>query len=503
MEKQDLTTTSDTCYTIGDYQICPYEKKVKVLTMIGGVDWDGFTYKPLDNIDFNNTEMYMVGNSVIFKEETKGRDLKKAHFIYPKKFLLNYRDIPLIVFDNDSIFEKSHLTIHPLRSTEGKTYLGNYLFEDEDKKLYVLLDNGRAVSPEIPDSLGIDKATVKHLCDDFFYDKDQIYYLGYYIIEEFGKSVYRFCKVVGKNQGNHFSVGKSYCSINDQVFLRTEYEPRLLDLNASSSREYLIDSYYSTYLITDGNKTYINSLHYQGTDFAEIKGLSGLNLKSIIPNLSTWYYNPQNKMIYLHPDDQQRSKLKSEYGFLMYSDLNNKAFVINRDGNFKTYNGIVMPKVGGDVPQTFDGKRDADSLKSLEPYILYNFNDVFYKALLQAYKENGIDNKRLTRIGETIFYTDGTNLLWLNEAQQINRNYGNNESYHNGVRHIEHLFINWVCRINNPDKLVIINNNMLTDETALYYIDREGGDNKIKMVPFTSLGLSTFFLEKGKDSFRK
>lgn len=499
MKKQNLTIAADTCYTIGNYQICPREKKVKVYTMTGGIDWDGYTYLPLDNIDFENTEMYLIGNSVIFKEQTKGRDLKKAHFIYPEKFRLNDSGIPLFAFDNDSVFEESHLTIYSLISTQDKTYSGNYLFEDKDQKLYTLVNYGRTFSPELPDSLGIDRATLKHLCDDFFYDKDQIYYLGYYTLEESGRPVSQFGKVFGKNEGNRFGVGKSYCSINDQVFLRKEYKSQLLDLNASSTREYLIDSYYSTYLITDGKKVYINSLHYQGTDFTEIKGLSDLDLKPIIPNTSTWYYNPQNKMVYLHPDHKQISNLKREFGFLMYSNINDKTFIINRDGEFKTYNGILLPEGDGKVAKTFNSATDTDRLKSLEPYTLYNFNDVFYDALLKVYKENGIDNNLLTRLGETIFYTDGKNILWLNEAQHINNSFGEDETSQNGVLHIEHFFTNWVCRINNPDKLVIINNNMLTDGTTLYYIDYEGGDRKLKATSFSTLGLPVFFLEKGKN----
>lgn len=498
MQKQNCTSTPDSCYTIGNYQICTHEKKVKVYTMIGGVNWDGYTYKPLDHIDFENTEMYLIGNSVVFKEQTEGRDLKSGYFLYPKSFQLNDPQIPLVVFDNDSVFQINHLTLSPLISTRDKRYLGNYLFEDKDGKLYTLINYERTLSPELPCSLGIDKATLKHVCDDYFYDKNQIYHLSYYTVEESGKWVSYFGKVIGKNEGKGFCVGKNYCCINNRVYLRKKHEPLLLDLNASAVREYLVDNYYSTYLITDGKKMYIHSLHYQGTDFKEIKELSNLDLYPVIPNTAIWYYTPQNKIVYLHPDTKQASNLKSEFGLLMYSNIDNKAVIINREGNFKIYDGILLPDNERNTPKIFDHATDLERLKTLKSFMYYNFNPIFYNALLQAYKKHGINADLLARVGETIFYTDGTNLVWLNEAQHIDSSFGKDEAAQNGVLHLEHLFTNWICRIDAPDNLAIINDNMLTDGTTLYYIDKEARKRKLKAVSLSSLGLPVFFLEQGK-----
>lgn len=497
--EQDSTIISNNCYTLGHYQICPSERKIKAFTRIGGVDWDGYTYVPYDEIDFDNTEMYLVGNAVLFKEQTKGRDLKKAHFISPKKYQMNDRGIPIIVFDNDSVFEKEHQSIHPLLSTEGKSYFADYLMEDKEGGYYVIMDNGRGISAKIPDSLGIDKATIRHLTDNFFYDKNKFYALEYYEVKEGRGVMYHFGKVLGKNEGNNFRVGADFCCINDQTFILREYAPSLVDMNVSSVREYPIDSYYSTYLITDGDKMYINSLNYQGADFAEIEELFGLDLYAVVPSILEWYYNPDNKMIYLYPDNKQRIQAKRVYGFLMYSQVNNKAFVVNRDGQFSTYNGIMMPAEEKGSPRKFDSVTDKDVLKSFEPLIVYGFSRIFHNGLLNAYKENGINNDKLVQVGKSIFYTDGKSLVWLSEAQHISQNFGNEEKYNNGLDHIQHLFKNWICPINNPKNLVVINDDLLADGNTLYYVDRESNERKLIAVPFTDLGIPVSILEKGRD----
>lgn len=497
--KQDTASILNTCYTIGSYQICPSEKQVKLHTRVGGIDWDGYTYTFLKNIDYDNTEMYLLGNAVFFKEQIQGRDLKKALFIYPGRYQQNYWGIPSIVLDNDSIYQKSALSIYSRISIEGKKYLHDRLFEDRAGKLYVLVGDNEGFSEGIPDSVGVDKASVRHLCDGFYYDKSRIYYFGSYIVMEDGKPIINFADILGENKGNNFKFGNSFLVIDNQAFLRTRYAPKLLNINVSSVREYPIDSYYSTYLITDGQKVYINSLHYQGTGFMEIKELADLDLQPVIPDMSMWYYDDASQKAYLYLNDQKMPNVKSEYGFLMYSNVNNKVFIINRDGKFKTLAGILMPNKDGKTFRAFDRTKDAAKLKSLEPFTRYKFNHIFYNALLNVYKENGIDNNRLIRIGETIFYTDGTNLLWLNEIQHINNSFGRDPKALHGVRHIEYNFKNWVCHINNPDKLTVINDNMLTDESTLYYIDTESGDRKLQAVPFSSLGIPVFFLEKGKD----
>lgn len=76
-------------YTLAHYQICPAERQVKIFTKVGGVDWDGYEYQPFGQVNFDNTEMYLIGNAILFIELTSGRDLKNAYFIYPKKFQVN------------------------------------------------------------------------------------------------------------------------------------------------------------------------------------------------------------------------------------------------------------------------------------------------------------------------------------------------------------------------------------------------------------------------------
>lgn len=499
METQDSTSVVNRAYTIGDYQICPAERLVKIFTRIGGVSWDGYEYRPYDLIDFDSTEMYLVGNAVLFKELTSGRDLKDAKFTYPKRFMENDPKIPLIVFDNDSIFEKGYQKLYPLSSTKGKKYLGNHLFEDADGHLYTTVYEGREVSEQIPDILGIDKETIQHLCDDFFYDKNQIYSFDYYTVSRYGRPESRFCRVIDKNEGNLFDVGVSYCCINDQAYLRKRYLTDSIDLDVSTIREYKLDDYYATYLITDGNKTYINSLHYQGTDFQEIEGLSGLDIKPIVANVSTWYYNPKTSMIYLKPDAKEMVGAKGDYGLLMYSAKDNRVFIINREGKYQNYKGILMPQTQESASRPFNSKTDLDLLKNFESYTLYRFYDNFYDGFLKACDDNGIDKQQLTRIAETAFYTDGKNILWLGEASNINQNYGKDEDSNYGLEHIKAYFKNWFCPINDPDNLTVINDNLLADATTLYYIDREDRQRKLMSVPFSDLGIPVFFLERGAE----
>lgn len=206
------------------------------------------------------------------------------------------------------------------------------------------------------------------MCDDFFYDKDQIYYLGYYTVKECGRPISHFCKVIGENDGSLFKVRNSYCCINDQAYLRKIYSLDSIALDPSTIREYQHDSYYSTYLITDGNKVYINSLHYQGPDFTEIEGLSNLNLKLIIPKVSTWYYNPETNMVYLQLNAEERMTAKGDYRVLMYSDIDNQIFIVNRDGKYEEYKGLLIPQNEDNSPHLFDAKIDLDQLKHFESY---------------------------------------------------------------------------------------------------------------------------------------
>lgn len=499
MEPNTTFHSDSCCYTIGEYQICPHQKMIKTMVRVGGVDWDGFEYVPLKGVDFNHTEMYMIGNAILFKEQLLGKDLTKAHFIHPKKYQMNYSGIPIIAFDNDSVYQVSLKKLYPLVAIHDKKLLRDDIFEDNDGKLYILNNSDNGLSEQIPDSLGVDKTTIRNLADNFYYDKDKIYYLGYYVENENNRPVSRFAKTIAENRTENFSVGTSYFTIGNQVYLRSKYEiVKIPDINASLVKEYLLDSYYSTYLITDGNRIYIYSLHYQGTDFKEISDLQGLQLHAVYPISMQWKYNTKTQMAYLKepPKSYLDKTITGRQGLLMYSWTNGKAFIIDREGEYISLHGILLPDRDGQPERVFDGQSDENIIQELIPSALYRFNNIFYDALLTAYKAHGIDNDKIAPIGNGKYYTDGQHLILMPEILRHNNDFGAE-----GVAHIEYCFEDWICPINNPANLKMINENLLTDGTTLYYTDYRGKGGRIKLmaVPFSDLGIPVFYLGKGKD----
>lgn len=133
--------------------------------------------------------------------------------------------------------------------------------------------------------------------------------------------------------------GKAYTAYEDSIIVNVRYTAKQLDLDLARTKEYLIDDYYNTYIITDGHKTYLHSLFYQGTQLMELEFLRGKDVTAIADKKHLWRINQSNQAIYTSLSKKENEKIKYPEGTIGFEGFllsaNDGYYIVNRDGLYK------------------------------------------------------------------------------------------------------------------------------------------------------------------------
>jgi len=100
-EIDELEADCETCYTIGNYQLCPKSKLIKVFRMIGGVNWDGFEYAPDTTLKYHEETMIIFAGWAFFDKSGLKIDWQTVQ-------LLSYADHYSEFTDGKTLYELSY-----------------------------------------------------------------------------------------------------------------------------------------------------------------------------------------------------------------------------------------------------------------------------------------------------------------------------------------------------------------------------------------------------------
>lgn len=185
---QTSNKNNDKIYILGDYQINPAKKQVGRYTMIGGVTWDGFEYRPDERINYDSTTLFFLGNHFFFKEDIQ---------LFPELDLNTFRIIRSELNRDESgdrhrllARDKNYL----YKGLPTKNVFGNYdtinISDYEIINDYIYKKNGElySISGEVRwidrdfklrkvEGVTLDESTLTHIMGNFFADKNGLYLL--------------------------------------------------------------------------------------------------------------------------------------------------------------------------------------------------------------------------------------------------------------------------------------------------------------------------------------
>lgn len=387
---------------IGDYMLVPEKKEVRVYTMIGGVDWDGFEYQKVPEINYDTTTMLILGEEVFFKEKSPFEwNIEKLKPIYRD-------DDHFVVRDDKSIYFISKLLIHKEIDVSNYTPINDLIYRAKDGKLFFLDIETYQLSPI---ELEIDLASVKHIAGAFFYDKNGLYFFGEHYKKNTQEYYNDFIKtseklVDGQNITPLFS--DKYIAFKDKVFaISTGKFIKELNLNLNKIIEVQMKGEANS-LITDGQTVYSDTDYGYDERHYNQKGLygnsfpvlySGVNLQKIYSPFINFEVN-DNTLIFNKNHYDISLKLVVQIDDTPFLLMDNKKTKINK---------MLFYRPETKTTEIFDDKQ----LKIFKNnFILYG-NTLYFNGI--PVKAAELDIKNLREIENSDFLTDGKSIFYIGE----------------------------------------------------------------------------------------
>jgi hypothetical protein len=459
------------CFTIGGYQVCPESRLVKFGHMVGGVNWDGWAYSPDETIDYDTTTLIFLGSYIDFIEHFKGIDFTSLKVLSNKYFQ-----------DNKGIYMLGHRKPNRIISLEGKTQISECLFQDE-KGIYTL--NATSDYPKlnlIEDlDFAIDTLNIQYIVDDFFVDKNGLYSFALYQNSDGGIITYKRGKKLESFDGvviPKFEVHDSYIVVNGIVYARNGGFTKL-ELDAVQAKEFLISKNYQTYLISDGNKAYRFSKHYQGPDFAEVEDMKAMQPSVMIGWVEGLYFNEYTQALYIGGYEDVRKGLTRVWnntGLLFIAD-DGSCFVLNSDLKVTKYSDLYVYNA---LMKEFE-LGNSGNFCTLGKYI-YAYKDLLYTyhgsaSNSVAHIREKFDTKKVRQFERngilSNFIEDGKFLLYSGEVT----------SFHGGLEYGV-VKKDYITDQVDFSTLEVINPYILMDKDNIYTMG-----SKLNVIPKNKLGI--------------
>nr|WP_199000597.1 hypothetical protein [Flavobacterium sp. ASV13] len=274
-------------FIIGNYMITPKLKKISTLTMVGGVDWDGYTYRKDPKINYDKTTLLVLGNNIFFKEYFPFNfDIDKLKIIYKDDFWLLYKDNHYIYCTSQSL-KPTKIDI------SGYKPVNDFIYKSKNGTLFFLDMGALDIDPGKLNPIGIkiDESSIKHLAGNYYHDKNGLYFFGEHDKKNakgyYGNYIGKSEKLVSA-QNVIPVISKKYISFNNQVFAIEDNKIKELNIDAGKIIEVDFDS--SGSFVTDGKNIYSASQYGYDDDKRNAQGnygiwypalYSGINLQKI------------------------------------------------------------------------------------------------------------------------------------------------------------------------------------------------------------------------------
>lgn len=407
------------------YKALPSAKQILVQQMVGGTEkmedgsiihWDGFKDFPLQDVDYDTTTLYIIGNIFIFKEylnpsiDLKSLKLYKAGFDRYSDFLIADKNglYSNIFYDKERYSDDSET----IKILKDKKFVKNRLYQGKKNGLYYFIDEyWNAVCPlaKAPETMDINSLT--HLWGNYFYDKNNFYFFGNnYISYDITHDQADNIHVLESTNGLNIipEIHNNYIAYNGSVYakkLGLDVKSLKLDLNINTIKEYRL-KFEKTFL-SDGRTSY--------KDYENVKN-ERLNKTANWVQIAseydvTWIVEEENKTLSFPSSN------------MSYNNKKQSSAGVVKDGNKYLLVGFDNDKIQEyDSLKIYNLKTDGYENLNINKYRyigerLYVYDGVLYTYYcypVEGYKNIDLNKLRVWNYKnkETYFYTDGKVLMY-------------------------------------------------------------------------------------------
>jgi hypothetical protein len=430
-------------FIIGNYMLVPKSKEVRVFTMVGGVNWDGYKYEKDPKINYEKTTLLLFGNTIAFQE----------YFPFPfnlDKLKLIYNDDFWTICRDDKNIYYTSAGIKPTKiNISGYKPVNDFIYKSKDGALFFLDIEAYKLSPV---KISIDENSVQHLAGNYYYDKNGLYFFGeHYKKNEKGYYDTHIDKseklVDAKNVVP--VVSKKYISFDNQVFSIDNNRIKTLDIDVKKIIE--INFSDSESLITDG-KTVYSRMNY---DYSERNGngyygiwypdlFSGNTLQKIYSPLL--HFLKENNSVVFNKNDPNNFP-----GLVV--EMNNENYILSNKKKTKTgtllfYNPETKTK------EVFDEKQL--KIYKAERFIQYK-NVLYFEE--KPVETSKLDMENLREIENSNYLTDGKSVIYIGSVT------GYQSKEKNGVEYV--IFNDRIIENVFTKDMKVINPDLLSDGITL------------------------------------
>ncbi|UIR56892.1 hypothetical protein LZQ00_03505 [Sphingobacterium sp. SRCM116780] len=455
-----------TGFIIGNYKIVPDEQAIYRFEMTGGVDWDGFKYEKDPKIDFNKTTLYIIGDFIYLKE-----DLPFGKMDLSQLRIMQQKEGDMLLTDSKTtalLSRRYKEDAFPPIAIGSYSKVNDYIYKKGN--LYYLLTNRYALQQA--DLSTVDVANLKHIDDNFFYDKNALYYFN----EETENELKPTIVAKSNNQNPIVEEHERYFCFENNVFAKTDNSRiEKLDLDRTKIKELVINAYNNSSFVTDGHNYYEFNYGYSNQE----KNTFGYG-NQIITKAKTSLNLLATNFKFRYLDTAQKE------GLLVTKDIGETEYMTPEENFIAQVDGQYFRFFRGqDKPQALDNiwiynatakKKellDLASLKTFDVEELIWYKNVLYYAGYVVDTENW-DLTHFKRIEKTNFYTDGNLVIYLGDISGISMINKKGEEMVDFSENIVH-------DIHFSKDLKIINKDALTDDHSIIYKTQAITFNDLKM----------------------
>ncbi len=383
---------------IGDYMILPELKEVRAYNMIGGQNWDGFTYEKDPKINYATTTLLIIDEFIYFKEyfpfKFELKTLRKLH----------KNDVATICRDKDSLYFLSTNVKNQKIDISNYQTLNDFIYKNSGGKLFFLDTYEFKLKPL---DISIDLNTLKNINNNYFYDKNGLYVFGPHNAKV--NNDRKFIKTSSKLLSGQFEpiIAKKHFTYGDHVFaISNDTWVRELNLNLKKTIEVMMNDRES--FLSDGKTVYSDlNYGYEG-DEKNGNGYYGIWYPTLYANVNLQkIYNP--KINFQQENKNSTTIVVNRYdpnnfpGLLV--KISDKNYLLNEKKKYR------INKVDFYHPE--NGQYEAFDDQYLTVYNAEGF--MKYRNMLYF---DGIpvdlpnfDMEKLTEIKDSNYLTDGKNII--------------------------------------------------------------------------------------------
>src|SRR5690554_2759456 len=240
----------DIDYYIGEYRINPKQKKISKGAITGGVDYEGYGYFEVRDVNFETTSLIFLGNSLFFKEHLPPDiDWETVEIITSGQHFEIFKDKNKIYFSSE--YRKSF----EIDISEYKV-LNNGFYLDKNNEVRGLYFRDRFEFYRVITDEKINFETLRKLTASYYYDKNGLYFVTRKYDRERREDTYALTKVCSSNGKDIKPIVKKKYLIYDKSVYSIE-KPLKLDLDVNKivelTKEYFPNDFS---FLTDGKNMY-------------------------------------------------------------------------------------------------------------------------------------------------------------------------------------------------------------------------------------------------------